>query len=91
MRIARLSDGVVVNIESVLQEWLDANVDPDVIPYTDDNPAYIGGDYVGGYFYPPQPYPSWTRSNGTWLPPVPRPTEPGPWLWDEESQEWAPA
>jgi hypothetical protein len=51
------------------------------------NPAYIGGDYIEGWFYPPQPYPSWTRSEGSWIPPVPMPSE-GTWSWDETAQEW---
>ena len=51
------------------------------------NAAWVGGDYVGGYFYPPQPFPSWTRSEGEWLPPVPMPTE-GLHVWDEDAQEW---
>lgn len=57
------------------------------IEYTNTNPAYIGGDYVDGYFYAPQPYPSWTRDNGHWQPPTPRPTE-GFWYWDEAMLNW---
>ena len=52
------------------------------------NPAYIGGDYVEGYFYPPQPFASWIRSEGEWLPPTPRPDSEGNWQWNEELQEW---
>ena len=58
-----------------------------LITYTEDNPAYINGDYVDGFFYPPQPYPSWSRLNGTWIPPVKRPF-PGVYQWNEEQQEW---
>ena len=37
----------------------------------------------------PQPYPSWTLdSNYEWQPPVPMPTDGGPWLWDEGTQSW---
>lgn len=50
--------------------------------------AYVGGDYVDGHFYPEQPYPSWTRSAGEWVPPVPRPTALGNWVWNEEAGEW---
>jgi len=58
-----------------------------LVTYTDANPAYIGGDYVGGYFYAPQPFPSWTRSQGKWLPPTPRPMQ-GYWDWDEGTLSW---
>jgi hypothetical protein len=59
------------------------------------NPAYVGGDYVNGYFYPPKPYPSWIRNNGNWIPPVEKPllTEEqkleGKYLtWNEDNQNW---
>jgi hypothetical protein len=58
-----------------------------LIRYEDDNPAYIGGDYVEGYFYPPQPFASWTRNEGEWLPPTPRPDGVG-WQWNEDEGEW---
>ena len=57
------------------------------IVYTKDNPAYIGGDYVDGYFYSPQPFPSWTRSQGLWVPPTPVPSD-GYYNWNEESLAW---
>jgi hypothetical protein len=41
-----------------------------LIRYEDTNPAYMGGTFDTGYFYPPQPYPSWTRSEGQWVAPV---------------------
>ena len=59
------------------------------------NPAYVGGDYVDGYFYPPQPYPSWTRNNGNWISPIPKPIlteeqmlERKYYTWNEETQNW---
>lgn len=61
-----------------------------LVSYLPDNPAFVGGDYVSGHFYPPQPYPSWVRIAGQWTSPVPKPSEPGPWMWDEESQSWYP-
>lgn len=40
-------------------------------------------------FIAPQPYPSWTLDvNYDWRPPVPMPTEGGPWAWDESSLSW---
>jgi hypothetical protein len=50
--------------------------------------AWVGGDYVAGYFYPPQPFPSWTRQEGDWKPPTPKPVEGGPWYWDEDTTSW---
>lgn len=78
-------DGRVVNIVATGNDQVDTAT---LVTYTSENPAYIGGDYVGGYFYPEQPYPSWTRHQGEWLPPVPQPTSEGNWLWNEEAQEW---
>jgi len=87
MSYARMDGNVVTNIESASLEWVAAQPDPSIfIAYTEDNPAVIGGDYVDGYFYALQPFPSWTRSNGQWLPPVPKPD--GLYVWDEETLSW---
>jgi hypothetical protein len=65
----------------------DESVDEGWIEYTDLNPAYIGGDYVDGYFYPPQPYPSWSLDDDfEWQPPIPKPE--GDWVWNEAEGEW---
>jgi|688.fasta_scaffold2118570_1 hypothetical protein len=56
--------------------------------YTNENPAYIGGDYVDGYFYPKKPFTSWTRNNGEWIPPTPIPTDGKRYSWDEENLAW---
>ena len=50
-------------------------------------PAWVGGDYVDGYFYSEQPYASWTRNKGEWVSPIPRPSE-GDWVWNEAEGEW---
>ena len=52
------------------------------------NPAYVGGDYVNGYFYPPKPYPSWTRNNGNWIPPVAKPEDDNMYKWNEQTLSW---
>lgn len=40
-------------------------------------------------FIAPQPFPSWTLdANHDWQPPTPRPSEGGPWMWDEETLSW---
>jgi len=83
--LAELDGSTVVNI---VLEQDDAAESAKLVAYTDANPAYIGGDYVGGYFYPPQPFPSWNRSQGHWVPPVPEPTGGGLWRWDEATLSW---
>jgi hypothetical protein len=41
-------------------------------------------------FIPPQPFPSWILDEETcnWVSPVPYPTEPGRWNWNETEQRW---
>lgn len=41
-------------------------------------------------FISPKPYDSWTLNEDTclWQPPIQRPTEGGPYFWDEETQNW---
>jgi len=67
-----------------------------------DNGVALRGNYAGiGFvydhqqdvFYAPQPYPSWTLNQSTWLweSPVPYPTDGSFYRWDEESQTWMPA
>jgi|TARA_R100001463_G_scaffold30604_2_gene69662 hypothetical protein len=49
-------------------------------------------DPSSGICYAPQPYPSWTldSTNGSWVPPVPKPEDVGLelWQWDEDTQTW---
>ena len=76
-------NNVVLNICVADDNWQQENC----VEYTNENPAYIGGDYVDNYFYAPQPYPSWTRNTGNWQSPTPRPDGMG-WYWDESSLSW---
>lgn len=88
MRIARLEDGIVINIEIADQEWIDAQPDPSIfVEFTDENPAFIGGDYVDGFFYPPQPFASWLRDSGEWIAPSPRP-DGDDYIWSEDDIAW---
>jgi hypothetical protein len=55
--------------------------------------AYAGPGYrydaQADVFIAPQPYSSWTLdTNYEWQPPTPRPTEGGPWFWDEDTLSW---
>jgi len=65
----------------------DENETANLIEYNENNPAYINGDYLEGYFYPPKPFESWTRYKGNWEPPIPMPIE-GMWHWDESIVNW---
>jgi hypothetical protein len=62
----------------------------------------LRGNYAGiGYtydatndvFYAPQPYPSWTLNNLTWLweSPVSMPTDDKKYIWDETITNWKEA
>ena len=85
MNVAVLDEaGTVVNVIVIAEDVAMPN---GCVAYTPENPAYIGGPYIGGVFYPPQPFPSWTAVDGRWQPPTPRPTE-GVWYWDEDTTSW---
>jgi hypothetical protein len=96
MEFAKVSlDNKVLNIESASQEWVDrhladnSNAEYTYIAYTDENPAYIDGDLVDGYFYPPKPFDSWNRDGkGNWNPPVPMPEDGKIYTWNEEELKW---
>ena len=78
-------DNKVINIAIVNDDYV---LNTNEIVYTDDNPAFIDGDYVNGYFYPPQPYPSWTRESGIWQAPIPKPNDENWYFWNETNQTW---
>jgi hypothetical protein len=54
------------------------------------NYAGIGYTYDGIGFAAPQPYPSWSLDQTTylWTPPVPYPTDGNTYTWDEATQSW---
>ena len=56
------------------------------------NYAGIGHTYdaVRDAFIAPKPYPSWALDEATclWVAPVARPSEGGPWSWDEDTESW---
>ena len=82
--MAQLDGTTVVNIIAASDNEPESQT---LVTYTDANPAYIGGDYHEGFFYPPQPYPSWLRNAGEWEPPTARPGA-GRWDWDEDTLSW---
>lgn len=77
------NDNIVINIIVADEHFTNASFQE----YSLDNPAYIGGDFFNGYFYPPQPFPSWNRENGNWIAPKQKPEGFG-WFWNEKSGEW---
>jgi hypothetical protein len=79
--IGSSSDVVAINVHD--DDYIPAPYEVEVT-----GPAYVGGDYVGGLFYPPQPFPSWIRGDGEWLPPVPMPDDGERYVWNEDAQEW---
>ena len=56
------------------------------------NYAGIGFTYdqTNDVFYAPQPYPSWTLNQSTWLweAPTPKPTDDKLYQWDEAATSW---
>lgn len=53
------------------------------------NPAYIDGDYIDGFFYPPQPYASWSRNGqGDWEAPIAYPNDKKEYRWNEDLGVW---
>jgi len=47
-------------------------------------------DATNNVFYEPQPFPSWTLNNSTWLweAPTPYPTDDKQYAWDEPTTSW---
>ena len=74
----------VLNISLANDDW----VAEGWVEYTNDNPAQIGGYYVDGYFYAPQPFPSWIMNKGQWEPPIPAPNNSPFIYWDEDLGDW---
>lgn len=57
--------------------------------FTAENPAHIGGHYQDGFFYPAQPYPSWLRKRGEWIPPKPLTKPKYLVYWNEDIVDWS--
>jgi len=54
------------------------------------SPAGIGYNWDGVGFFAPQPFPSWTKDEATylWNAPVAMPTDGKRYLWNEETLSW---
>jgi hypothetical protein len=68
----------------------DEEIDGNWIEYTEANLAHIGGTYENGFFYSPQPYPSWIKNTEIhdWEAPTPMPTDGGRYKWVEDDLNW---
>lgn len=77
-------NNIVINTSVADENWDSTGW----VEYTENNPAYIGGDFYQGYFYGQQPYPSWTRHVGNWIAPIPMPSDHSMYSWDEEAGAW---
>ena len=101
---AKVVDGTVVTVNSAEQDWVDTQSDTWVqTSYNtlgNEHPLDmpLRGNFAGiGYtydetndvFYAPQPYPSWTLNNTSWIweAPIPYPDE-GNYTWDEDTLNW---
>lgn len=103
---AKVVDGIVEQvIVADTKEWCEANLGGEWVQTsynTQGNVHKLGGtplhkNYAGiGYswdgegFAAPQPYPSWTLNQDTylWEAPVAKPEDGKPYNWDEDSQSW---
>lgn len=89
--LAAIDDSVITNTFVGDDDFADL-VRPDhddVIEVTNLDPRPgVGWTVNPDGYRPPSPYPSWVWQDGEWTAPVPRPTEPGAWMWDEAAQEW---
>ena len=81
--MARVESGVVVNL---IQTSNGTKQTDTLLDIPEGQQASIGGNIVNGVFYSAQPYPSWTRGETEWLPPVPKPESADGW--DEDAQAW---
>jgi len=102
---AKINNGIVEKVIVAKQDFIDiqegnwvqtsynthGNVHPLDMPLR-GNYAGVGYTYdeTNDMFYRPQPYPSWTLNNTSWLweAPVPYPDNNNHYDWNEESLTW---
>jgi|TARA_R110000824_G_scaffold104881_2_gene248617 hypothetical protein len=102
---AKIENGIVVTVNSAEQDNIDIQegtwVQTSYNTYGNEHPldmplrgnyAGIGFTYdeINDVFYAPQPYPSWTLNNTSWIweAPTPYPGDNNHYEWDEETLSW---
>jgi hypothetical protein len=93
MEFAVIENNKVVNtIVADSKEIAESLTEKECVEYNENNLAHVGGDYSEGYFYIPQPFPSWTKENGQWISPTPKPEDDLEnsifYGWNEETLSW---
>lgn len=91
---AKIEDGVVsqvvVSEDCPDSEWIETFIDGGIRK----NYAGVGYSYDAqrDAFVAPRPFASWILDEATctWMAPVPMPSG-GPWMWDEDYEEWVEA
>ena len=87
---AQITNGYVTQVVAVSDS--DCWILTDITGSQRYNYAGIGFTYdaVHDAFVAPKPFPSWVLDENVfeWFAPVPRPSEGGPWSWDEETLSW---
>jgi hypothetical protein len=84
-------------VDSSPGEWIQTSYN--TVGNTHPNNTPMRGNYAGiGYtydrvndvFYAPQPFPSWSLNEITWLweSPIPYPTDENNYIWDENKLQW---
>ena len=102
---AKINNGIVEKVIVAEQNFIDTQegswIQTSYNTYGNEHPLDMPmrGNFAGiGYtydetndvFYIPQPYPSWTLNNTSWLweAPTPYPNDGSHYDWDEESLTW---
>lgn len=91
-RIFAAIDGGIITNTFVGDDAFAALVRPDhddVVEITDLSPRPgVRWTVESDGYRPLSPFLSWVWNGSAWVAPVPYPTDPGAWLWDEDAQEW---
>lgn len=86
-----ITDGVVVNSvvgDDTFADLIRPGYD-EVTEVTDATPRPgVGWLVTPDGLRPVKPYPSWVWDVDRYVAPVPKPTEGGPWTWDEDTTSW---
>jgi len=102
---AKINNGIVTEVIVAEQEyidsldgtWIQTSYNTNGNQHQEKTPLrgnYSGIGYIYDYtndvFYAPQPYPSWTLNNTTWLweAPIAYPTDGKIYKWNEDQQNW---